>query len=59
MRSSAFLNGIPALVVLLLAILLMLGLIWVIIRLLPYLIMALGLLIAILLVVYLLWKMVS
>jgi hypothetical protein len=46
-------------VVLLLGILILLGIIWVIIKLLPYIIMTLGILIAILLVVYLLWKVLS
>ncbi|MDI6885655.1 MAG: hypothetical protein QMD22_04775 [archaeon] len=56
MRSSWFLNGIPALVLLLLSILILLGIVWLIIKLLPYLIIALVILIVILGFVYFLWK---
>jgi len=54
-----FLSGIPALVYLLLSILVLLGIVWLIIRLLPYIIISLGILILVLVLVYFLWRVFS
>jgi len=59
MRFSWFLNGIPALVLLLLSLLIILGMVWLIIKLLPYLIIALVILIVILGLVYFIVKVFS
>jgi len=49
-------SGIPALVFILLSILILLGIVWLIIRLLPYIIITLGLLILVLVLVHFLWR---
>ncbi len=59
MRFSWFLSGIPALVLLLLSLLIILGMVWLIIKLLPYLIIALVILIVILGLVYFIVKVFS
>jgi hypothetical protein len=51
-----FLSEIPALVATLLSILILLGIVWLIIRLLPYIILSLGILILALVVLYFIWR---
>ena len=51
-----FLSGIPALVFLLLVILILLGILWLIVKFLPYIIIAVVILILVLVLVYFLWR---
>ena len=59
MRLLWFLNGIPVLVFLLLGTLILLGILWLIIEFLPYVIIAIVILIVILVLVYFLWMLFS
>ena len=59
MRLVWFLNGIPVLVFLLLGTLILLGILWLIIEFLPYVIIAIVILIVILVLVYFLWMLFS
>ncbi|MEA2033867.1 MAG: hypothetical protein U9N41_09850 [Euryarchaeota archaeon] len=59
MRLLWFLNGIPVLVFLLLGILILLGVLWLVIEFLPYIITAIVILIVILVLVYFLRRIFS